>query len=228
VPHLFSITVLISGQGSNLAAIIAASKESGEFSVGAVVSNDHSAPGLNFALDAGIPIVTVERINFSSLAEYKAAVLEAVVRTAPDLVVLAGFMMVLQPAFIETFPNRIINVHPSLLPKYPGLDTHQRAIQSGDSLHGTSIHFVDSGVDTGALIAQSVVPVYPSDTPESLKKRVQAQEYELYPWVIRNIARGEISISGPKVFYSGTVVRDSECRGYRLFNYASELRSGSE
>lgn len=212
-----TVTVLLSGAGSTLAALMHASQHGAPFTIGHVLSNTHDAAGLKLASSAGIPTTVVPRIEYSSLAEHKAAVLKATAESAPDLVVLAGFMMVLQEEFIESFPRKVVNIHPSLLPKYPGLDTHQRALDGKESEHGSSVHFVDCGVDTGPLIAQVKVPVLPGDTAALLKERVQAREREVYPWVISALASGEIQAREHGISFSARVLAEAAERGYSVF-----------
>ena len=125
-------------------------------------------------------------------------------------------MVVLQPAFIDEFAGRLINIHPSLLPKFPGLDTHKRALEAGEIEHGTSVHFVATGVDTGALIAQGKVAVYPSDSAESLAERTLKIEHQLYPWVISHLVNGAISLCGDSVEYSDLVRSEAKEKGFIL------------
>jgi phosphoribosylglycinamide formyltransferase-1 len=156
----------------------------------------------------------VFRNNFQSQLEFKTAVLDAARKTSPDIVALAGFMVVLQPDFVNEFSGRLINIHPSLLPKFPGLDTHRRALAAHEAEHGTSVHFVATGVDTGALIAQGKVPVLPSDSPEILAERTLKVEHQLYPWVVSNLAKGAIALRGDSVEYSDLVRSEAEEKGF--------------
>ncbi len=186
------------------------------YRIGAVISNNSEAAGLRWAEERGITCHTVLRSDFQSLLDFKTAVLQAVIKTSPDLVALAGFMVVLQPAFIDKFSGRLINIHPSLLPKFPGLDTHQRALEAGESEHGASVHFVATGVDTGALIAQGKVAVSPSDSPESLAERTLTVEHKLYPWVVSHLVTGAISLRGDSVEYSDLVRSEAIEKGFIL------------
>jgi phosphoribosylglycinamide formyltransferase-1 len=213
----FTVTVLLSGAGSTLAALLHATQHGAPFTIGHVISNTLDAAGVRLANSAGIPTTVLPRVEFTSLSEQKAAVLEATKRGSPDLVVLAGFMMVLQQEFIESFPRKVVNIHPSLLPKYPGLDTHQRALDGKESEHGSSVHFVDCGVDTGPLIAQVRVPILPEDSAASLKERVQAREREVYPWVISALACREIKAEERGIWYSERVLAEAAQRGYSVF-----------
>jgi phosphoribosylglycinamide formyltransferase-1 len=188
----YTIVVLISGRGSNLQSL---HKNSGHFRIASVVSNNPDALGIEFAKVQGLTTKVVPRGAYASLKEQKAAILQAVVDERPDLVVLAGFMQIIEPAFLEKFKNRVINIHPSLLPQLPGLDTHKRALESGLREHGCSVHMVDAGVDTGCLIAQGKVPVHASDTEEQLAKRVLEVEHVLYPWVVNHVAQGNIVLA---------------------------------
>jgi phosphoribosylglycinamide formyltransferase-1 len=213
----FTVTVLLSGAGSTLAALLHAAQHGAPFTIGHVISNSLDAAGVHLANSAGISTTVLPRVEFSSLSEHKVAVLEATKRTSPDLVVLAGFMMVLPEEFIATFPRKVVNIHPSLLPKYPGLDTYQRALDGKETEHGSSVHFVDCGVDTGPLVAQVRVPVHLGDTAASLKERVQAREREMYPWVISGIACGEIQAQERGVWYSERVRTEAAERQYSVF-----------
>lgn len=186
------------------------------YSIGAVVSNNTKAAGLIWAQEYNIPTHALTRETYTSLPEFKRAILAKVIETQPDFVALAGFMMVLRPEFIEAFPGRVINIHPSLLPQFPGLDTHARALEAKEILHGCTVHFVDSGVDTGAIIAQAVVPVEPGDTAEKLAERTLGQEHILYPWVMRHLAEGNIRLEATRVHYSDQVRKEALANGYRL------------
>lgn len=208
-----SVTALISGRGSNLMAL---HERAQGYRIGAVISNNSDAAGLAWAKEQGIPTYTVLRGNFPSLSDFKRAVLQAVRETTPDLVALAGFMVVLQPEFVDEYAGKLINIHPSLLPKFPGLDTHRRALEARESAHGASVQFVAAGVDTGAIIAQGQVPVYPSDTPEVLASRTLELEHRLYPWVVKHIAAGEICFNGGMVEHSELVRSEAADRGFIL------------
>ncbi len=209
-----TLTVLISGRGSNL---IALHERASNYRIGLVISSNSAAQGLVWAAQAGVPSQVVERGTFPSLAAFKAGVLDAVLRSQPDVVALAGFMVVLQPEFSEAFGGRLINIHPSLLPRLPGLDTHQRAIASGETEHGCTVHFVDSGVDTGPRIAQGVVPVLPGDDAAALAARTLAVEHSLYPWVTASLVRGGVQLAEGRVRYDAQAVREAHERGFRIF-----------
>lgn len=209
------VTVLVSGRGSNLRALVDAQTH---FRVSAVISNHSGAPALQFAREHGIYVECVERKDFANLAEFKAAVLGAVVKTKPNLVALAGFMMVLQPEFVDEFEGRLLNVHPSLLPDFAGLDTHQRVIEAKAEEHGCSVHFVDRGVDTGQLIAQAKVSVSEADTTQTLEARVLELEHRIYPWTVNAICKNAISLTGTKLVYSTSARAEAKQNNFIIFD----------
>jgi phosphoribosylglycinamide formyltransferase-1 len=213
MPSPVLVTALVSGRGTNLMALH--EKRDG-YSIHAVVSNNPDSAGLTWAAEQGIATHTVVRQDHGSLVDFKAALLNVVTNTKPDIVALAGFMVVLQPAFVETFAGRLINIHPSLLPKFPGLDTHQRALDSNDTEHGATVHFVTAGVDTGPIIAQGRVPVYSGDTAEALAERTLSLEHKLYPWVLKHLASGAIAHTQTGVTYSDQVRSEAQSAGYTL------------
>jgi len=214
VNSLPTLTVLISGRGSNLIALHERAKG---YRIGTVISNNPDAAGLSWAAAQGIPCQVVERGGFSSLAAFKAGLLETVLSSKPDFVALAGFMVVLQPEFADSFLGRLINIHPSLLPKFPGLDTHARALVAGETEHGCTVHFVDAGVDTGHRIAQGVVPIAPGDDEKSIAARTLAVEHTLYPWVASSLARGGIWLAEGKVRYDDQALQEAADKGFRIF-----------
>jgi phosphoribosylglycinamide formyltransferase 1 len=179
------IVVLISGNGSNLQAIIDAC-EAGRVkgNVEAVISNRQDAFGLTRADNHGITTQVVDHTQFSSREDYDTKLAEVIEEFAPEVVVLAGFMRILTAKFVQQFSGRLINIHPSLLPLYQGLNTHQRAIDNGDEEHGCSVHFVNEQLDGGPVIIQAKVPVFDGDTADDLAQRVQVQEHALYPLVV--------------------------------------------
>ncbi len=191
-------------------------EKSDGYAIRAVVSNRLDSAALTWAAERGIPTHTVVREHYGSLSDFKAALLEVVARTNPDIVALAGFMVVLQPAFVDAFFGKLINIHPSLLPKFPGLDTHQRALDAGEDEHGATVHFVAAGVDTGPIIAQGRVPVISGDTTETLAARTLVLEHNLYPWVLKHLARGEIKLTPQGVDYSDHVRSTAVSCGYSL------------
>jgi phosphoribosylglycinamide formyltransferase-1 len=179
------IVVLISGSGTNLQAIIDASKQdnySGE--IVAVVSNKADAYGLTRAQEADIATCALSHKDFSSREDYDQALIVEINKFQPDLIVLAGFMRILTPEFVQRFQGKLINIHPSLLPKYQGLHTHQRAIDAGDKEHGVSVHYVTEELDGGPVILQAKVPVFPEDCADDLAMRVHEQEHRVYPLVV--------------------------------------------
>ena len=184
-----NIVILISGGGSNMAAIVnAARREAWAERLGAriaaVVSNHAAAGGLELARAQGIATAVVEHKAFASRAAFDAALAAAVEPFEPTLLVLAGFMRILTPPFVERFAGRVLNIHPSLLPAFPGLHTHQRALDAGCQVAGASVHRVTAELDHGPILAQAVVPVLPGDTAASLAARVLTQEHLLYPRAI--------------------------------------------
>jgi len=180
------IVVLISGGGTNLQAIINACKlESYPGKVAGVISNKANVYGLTRAEDAKISTVTLSHKDFNSRDSYDKVLMDKIDNYSPDLVVLAGFMRILTPSFVEHYQGRLLNIHPSLLPKYQGLNTHQRAIDAKDNEHGVSVHFVTEELDGGPVILQAKVPVFSEDTSEDLAARVHEQEHRIYPLVIK-------------------------------------------
>lgn len=192
------IGVLASGRGSNLAAILRA-QQAGQFAKARIVvvaSNIASARALDIARDAGIPAVTVLPKEYASPADYERAMLAAIQEHGVDLVVLAGYMKLLGPVLLEGFPHRIINIHPSLLPAFPGLCAQRQALEYGVRFSGCTVHFVDAGVDSGPVIGQRMVPVLPGDTEESLSTRILAQEHELFPAMIKLLTEHRWRLNG--------------------------------
>lgn len=181
-----NIVILISGSGSNMAAIVRTARQEHwdrrlGARVAAVISNRADAGGLQFAAGEGIATEVVDHKAFPSREAFDAALAEAIDRHAPSLVVLAGFMRILTPAFVERYAGRLTNIHPSLLPAFPGLHTHQRAIEAGCRYAGATVHRVTAELDHGPILDQAVVPVLPDDTPDVLAARVLTQEHLIYP-----------------------------------------------
>lgn len=182
------LAVLVSGRGSNLQAIVDAARAGRlQASVEVVVSDVADAPALARARAGGIPAAVVRRRDYPSRAEFELALAGAVEKARPDLVVLAGFMRLLGPAFLDRFPGRVINIHPSLLPAFPGLEAQKQALEYGVRFTGCTVHYVDYGMDSGAIIDQRVVEVMPGDDGDSLSARILEQEHELLVDVIRRI-----------------------------------------
>ena len=198
------LVVLISGRGSNLQAILDQAV-SGELpvEVAAVVSNRPGVHGLERARQAGVPALELDHKNFADRPEFEAALIETIDRRQPDLVVLAGFMRVLTAGFTEHYRGRLLNIHPSLLPKFRGLHTHERAIAAGETEHGASIHFVTAELDGGPVIVQARVPVLPGDDSDALAARVLEQEHRLFPLAIRWFAEQRLRLEGEQVWFDG-------------------------
>ncbi len=202
--HL-KIVVLISGSGSNLQSLIDAI-DTGKVtaSIKAVISNREQAYGLQRAAKAGIPGLLLNHQDFSSREAFDTELASLIDRYQPDLVVLAGFMRILSNSFVERYLGRLINIHPSLLPLYPGLNTHQRALDAGDREHGASIHFVIPELDAGPVIVQGRIKINESDSAEILASRVLTQvEHQLYPKAINWIAQGRVQYDTGKVYFDG-------------------------
>ena len=208
------VTVLLSGRGSNLKALI---QQQAGYRIHHVISDKSDAGGLTIARESNIPTTVVTREEYPSLSAFKTAILNAVEATTPHLVALAGFMVVVQPEFVTRFQGRVINIHPSLLPRLPGLNTHTRALEANHREHGCTVHFVDTGVDTGPLIAQAKVPILSDDTAETLAARVIVQEHALYPWIVRNVLQGDIRLDERTVRYSPATLAEAQKLGYTTF-----------
>ena len=194
-----NIVVLISGKGSNLQALIDQSDACG-YRVAGVVCNNPAAYGLQRAANAGIPAVVVEHRRFPNRAAFDDALFEAISGFTPDLVVLAGFMRILGAAFVQRQAGRILNIHPSLLPKYTGMHTHRRVLEAGDSEHGVSVHFVNENLDGGPIIARSRIAVRDDDGEQSLAERVHQLEHDLYPRVVGWYAAGRLRLRASSVY----------------------------
>lgn len=187
-----SIVILISGRGSNLQAILEARLP---VTVAAVISNRPGAAGLDVARNHGVPVQVVDHRAFPDRPSFDTALAAEIDRHNPDLIVLAGFMRVLTDGFVARYQDRLINIHPSLLPAFPGLDTHGQALREGVKVHGCTVHFVTPKVDHGPIIVQAAVPVLPGDTEASLGARVLAQEHLIFPRAIRWFAEGRLKIA---------------------------------
>ncbi|NDW19948.1 phosphoribosylglycinamide formyltransferase [Alteromonas hispanica] len=193
------LCVLISGNGSNLQAIIdEISAGRLDAVVSGVISNRPNAYGLERAKSAGINAVCLDHTQFEDRESYDSALKEQINTFGADCVVLAGFMRILTPEFVDEFAGKLVNIHPSLLPKYKGLHTHQRAIDNGDTEHGVSVHFVTPELDGGPVIIQSRVPVFEGDSADDLAERVQEQERRIYPLVLRWFSAGRLSMRDNK------------------------------
>jgi len=207
------IVVLISGSGSNLQAMIDQNHRGDTPArIVAVISNKTEAYGLKRAEQAGIPANVLSHRDYSSREEYDAALQQLIDSYQPDLVVLAGFMRILSDAFVRHYQGRMINIHPSLLPRHKGLNTHQRALEAGDPEHGCSVHFVTAELDSGPIILQASVPVEASDTPESLAQKVHEQEHRIYPRAIDWIARGRVRLENDTVLFDNQPISEQQRR----------------
>lgn len=188
------VAILISGGGSNMVKLV--ESMTGEYPARAVIigSNDPQAGGLAKAAAMGVPTFAVDhRAYKGDRPAFEAALLEPLLAAEPDILCLAGFMRILTPDFVEQFTGRMLNIHPSLLPKYPGLHTHQRALDAGDAEAGASVHLVTPELDAGPILGQARVPVLPGDSAETLAARVLVQEHRLYPQVLRRFAQGDLT-----------------------------------
>jgi len=190
------IVILISGRGSNMEAIVrACAHERWPAQVVAVIANRADAAGLRFAQAHGIAAAVVDHRAFGSRAAFDDALAEVIDAHAPDLLLLAGFMRILGPAFVRRYDGRMLNIHPSLLPAFPGLHTHRRALEAGCKVSGATVHFVTADLDHGPIVMQSVVPVQPDDDEDALAARVLASEHVIYPrsvsWFVRGLLRIE-------------------------------------
>jgi len=195
-----SIVTLISGRGSNFEAIVKiAQKEQWPVKFAGVIANHSAAKGLDFARSQGIPAFSIEHREHASRESFDAALIAKIDELGADLVVLAGFMRILTPDFIRHFEGRLINIHPALLPAFPGLHTHERALEAGVKEHGATVHFVTEGVDEGPIICQASVPVLEGDDADSLAARVLAAEHQIYPRAVKWFLDGRLRIEGNQV-----------------------------
>jgi phosphoribosylglycinamide formyltransferase-1 len=206
------IVILISGRGSNMQAVLEAKLNA---MVCAVISNDAAAKGLQIARDAGVDTKVISHHAYADRASFDRRLADTIDEYRPDLIVLAGFMRILTEEFIRRFSGRIMNIHPSLLPAFPGLDTHRRAIDEGVKLHGCTVHFVTTALDHGPIVIQSAVPVRPDDDADRLAARVLEQEHAVYPRAIQWFLDDRLIVEGNRVKVS------AEC------NYAGVLASPS-
>lgn len=213
------VLVLISGNGSNLQALIDAQR-SGTLPVElvAVISNRPGVKGLQRAESAGIPTEVVDHTLFDNRDNFDQALQQTIDAYAPDLVVLAGFMRILTERFTHHYHGRMLNIHPSLLPKYQGLNTHERVLQAGDAEHGVSVHFVTAELDGGPVALQARVPVLPDDDANRLAQRVLQQEHRIYPLAVKWFAEGRLRMVDGRVFMDSEPLGPS---GYPIDNHAS-------
>ena len=195
-----NIVILISGRGSNMEALIAA-RDAGQLpvNIAAVISNRPDAKGLETAARAGITAHFIDHKTFAGREAFDAALAECIDQFSPDLVVLAGFMRILSEGFVRHYAGRLMNIHPSLLPSFPGLHTHQRALEEGVRIHGCTVHFVTPTLDHGPVIIQAAIPVLDGDTEESLAARILVQEHKVYPRAVRWFAEDKLTLENGRV-----------------------------
>jgi len=195
-----NVAVFISGRGSNLKALLEA-RDAGELDVNIalVISNRASAGGLEHAAEHGVPTVVLSHRDYTSRKDYEVRLLELLGEYEVDVVVLAGFMRILTGHFLSQFPNRVLNIHPSILPAFPGVDAQAQALEYGVAVSGCTVHFVDEGTDSGPVIEQAVVPVFPGDDRDSLAKRILAQEHRILPRALSLLVAGRLEVQGRKV-----------------------------
>ncbi|SEB61974.1 formyltetrahydrofolate-dependent phosphoribosylglycinamide formyltransferase [Pseudomonas saponiphila] len=204
------VVVLLSGTGSNLQALIDnARSDDSPFRIAAVISNRADAYGLQRAQEAGIPTRFLDHTTFEGREAFDQGLIELIDTFQPKLVVLAGFMRILSAGFVRHYQGRLLNIHPSLLPKYKGLHTHQRALEAGDTEHGCSVHFVTEELDGGPLVVQAVIPVELHDSPQSLAQRVHIQEHRIYPMAVRWFAEGRLTLGDQGALLDGQLLAAS-------------------
>ena len=207
---MISLVILISGRGSNLAALLAEVESGGlPARIAGVLANRPDALGLQTAAVHGVPTCVVDHRQFADREEFDAALAMAIDRFSPDLVVLAGFMRILGNTFVRRYENRLINIHPSLLPAFTGLHTHRRALAAGVRIHGCSVHFVTPDLDHGPLIVQAAVPVLDDDDEATLAARVLAQEHRIYPLAVRWFAEGRLRVRDGRVLLAAPQAGDA-------------------
>ena len=207
MPDTCDVVVLLSGTGSNLQALIDSNDvKDSPANIRAVISNRADAYGLQRAQNAGIDTRVLDHTAFEGREAFDAALIKIIDQFNPQLVVLAGFMRILSADFVRHYSGRLLNIHPSLLPKYKGLHTHQRALEAGDREHGCSVHFVTEELDGGPLVVQAVIPVESEDTPSSLAQRVHTQEHLIYPLAVRWFAEGRLSLNEQGALLDGQLL----------------------
>ena len=207
MPETCDVVVLLSGTGSNLQALIDSTRTGDSpVRIAAVISNRSDAYGLQRARDAGIETRSLDHKAFEGREAFDAALIELIDAFKPKLVVLAGFMRILSADFVRHYDGRLLNIHPSLLPKYKGMHTHQRALDAGDSEHGCSVHFVTEELDGGPLVVQAVVPVESDDSAQTLAQRVHTQEHRIYPLAVRWFAEGRLILGDHGALLDGQLL----------------------
>ncbi len=203
------VVILVSGRGSNMEAILQGWRQGTlPIDLRAVISNRPQAPALDKAQTSGVPTAVVDHRRYADRAAFDAELMAAIDRHHPALVVLAGFMRILTADFIAHYSDRLINIHPSLLPELPGLDTHRRALTAGHTQHGATVHFVTPALDAGPPVLQARVPVRPDDDAETLAARVLAQEHRIYPRAIRWYAQGRLRFDGTNAWLDGQLLHE--------------------
>ena len=204
-----SLVVLISGSGSNLQALIDAIENKDiDAEIKAVISNKATAFGLVRASEADIETYIVDHKQFPDRESFDRAIMDIIDPYKPDLVILAGFMRILSDVFIDHYQHHLINIHPSLLPKYKGLNTHQQAIDNHDTIHGASVHYVSHELDSGPIVIQAEVPVLPTDDAETLASRVLKEEHVIYPMAIRMHTEGRLTYDGDQLNLDGRPLKE--------------------
>jgi phosphoribosylglycinamide formyltransferase-1 len=205
------VAVLISGRGSNMQALAEAARDPGyPAEIVMVISNRPDAAGLDWAADNGIAAIAIDHKAFDDRAAFDERLNEILTATGAEIIALAGFMRILTPGFVDKWQGRMINIHPSLLPLFPGLDTHARAIAAGVKIAGCTVHFVTAEMDVGPIIAQAAVPVAPDDTPNTLAARVLAAEHRIYPQALAWVAAGAVSFEDAATARYGTIDADAQ------------------
>ncbi|PTR15465.1 formyltetrahydrofolate-dependent phosphoribosylglycinamide formyltransferase [Nitrosospira sp. Nsp2] len=197
-----SLVILISGRGSNMEALIEAKLPA---RIAAVISNRPNAPGLEIARKHGLETIVLDQLSYSGREAFDAALAQAIDKYQPDLIALAGFMRILGDGFVNRYPGKLLNVHPSLLPAFPGLHTHRRALQEGVKIHGCTVHFVTAQMDRGPIIVQAALQILPDDTEQTLAARVLQQEHLIYPEAVRWLMEGRLRISESAVDVSNAI-----------------------
>lgn len=201
-----NVVVLISGNGSNLQALLDSQTPEHPLRVSAVISNRADAYGLERAAQAQVPTQVVNHKDFSSREDFDTALMQLIDQYQPDLVVLAGFMRILSSGFVEHYQGRLLNIHPSLLPKYKGLETHRRVLEAGEPEHGCSVHFVSAELDGGPIIAQARLRVQPDESVDTLAHRVHELEHRIYPMVTRWFAEGRLRLATQGAMLDGNLL----------------------
>lgn len=208
------VVVLISGRGSNLKALL---DNAQDYSITTIISDNPNAGGLEYAKQYSAQAQVIDPSCFAKKSEFRAELLKVVKDCNCDLVALAGFMQILKEDFVNHFFGKLINIHPSLLPAFTGLHTHQRALAAKESKHGCTVHFVDNGMDTGPKIAQASLEILANETEDSLSQRVLKLEHKIYPWALNQIAKGEISLVNNQVKYSSLAEKSAQANNFLIF-----------